>query len=52
VFAQALSRKRHHSLDDDVKLFFALGNALMDASIAAWGLEVQARLRAAAHRHP
>ena len=36
VFAQALSRKRHHSLDDDVKLFFALGNALMDASIAAW----------------
>jgi len=23
-------------LDDDVKLFFALGNALMDASIAAW----------------
>jgi hypothetical protein len=36
VFAQATSRKRHHSLDDDVKLFFALGNALMDASIAAW----------------
>jgi hypothetical protein len=36
VFAQALSRKRHHSLDDDVKLFFALGNALMDASIVAW----------------
>ncbi|HEV3497225.1 MAG TPA: vanadium-dependent haloperoxidase [Actinomycetes bacterium] len=36
VFAQATSRKRGHSLDDDVKLFFALGNALMDASIAAW----------------
>jgi hypothetical protein len=36
VFAQATSRKRHHSLDDDVKLFFTLGNALMDASIAAW----------------
>jgi PAP2 superfamily len=36
IFAQAASRKRHHSLDDDVKLFFALGNALMDASIAAW----------------
>jgi hypothetical protein len=36
VFAQATSRKRHHSLDDDVKLYFALGNALMDASIAAW----------------
>jgi hypothetical protein len=27
VFAQATSRKRGHSLDDDVKLFFALGNA-------------------------
>jgi PAP2 superfamily len=36
VFAQALSRKRGHSLDTDVKLFFALGNALLDASIASW----------------
>jgi membrane-associated phospholipid phosphatase len=36
VFAQAASRKRHHSVDDDAKLFFALGNALLDASIAAW----------------
>jgi hypothetical protein len=36
VFAQAASRKRGHSLDDDVKLFFTLGNALMDASIASW----------------
>ena len=36
IFAQAISRKRGHSLDDDVKLFFTLGNALMDASIAAW----------------
>jgi hypothetical protein len=36
VFAQATSRKFGHGLDDDVKLFFALGNALMDASIAAW----------------
>jgi hypothetical protein len=36
VFAQATSRKRGHSLDDDVKLFFTLGNALLDASIAAW----------------
>jgi hypothetical protein len=34
--AQVASRKRHHGLDDDVKLFFILGNALMDASIAAW----------------
>jgi hypothetical protein len=37
LIAQVLSRKRGHSLDDDAKLFFALGNALMDASIAAWG---------------
>jgi hypothetical protein len=36
IFAQATSRKRGHSLDDDVKLFFTLGNALMDASMAAW----------------
>jgi hypothetical protein len=36
VFAQALSRKRGHSLDTDVQLFFALGNALLDSSIAAW----------------
>jgi hypothetical protein len=36
VFAQALSRMRHNTLDQDVKLFFALGNALMDASISAW----------------
>jgi len=36
LFAQAMSRKRGDTLDDDVKLFFTLGNALMDASIAAW----------------
>jgi Vanadium chloroperoxidase N-terminal domain/PAP2 superfamily len=36
LFAQALSRKRRHTLDTDVKFFFILGNAMMDASIAAW----------------
>jgi hypothetical protein len=36
LIAQVLSRKRGHSLDTDAKLFFALGNALLDASIAAW----------------
>jgi hypothetical protein len=36
LIAQVLSRKRGHSLDTDAKLFFALGNALVDASIAAW----------------
>jgi uncharacterized protein DUF6851/vanadium-dependent haloperoxidase-like protein len=35
-FAQAISRQRGNSVDDDAKLFFTLGDALMDASIAAW----------------
>lgn len=36
LFAQAVSRARGHSLDDDAKLFFALANAELDASITAW----------------
>jgi hypothetical protein len=36
VFAQALSRKKGNSLDTDAKLFFLVGNAMMDASIASW----------------
>jgi hypothetical protein len=36
LFAQAISRARGHSLDQDAKLFFALANAEPDASIAAW----------------
>jgi hypothetical protein len=36
VFAQAISRMRAHTLDQDAKLFFMLGNAEMDASISAW----------------
>jgi hypothetical protein len=36
LFAQAVSRARGHSLDADAKLFFALANAELDASIAAW----------------
>jgi PAP2 superfamily len=39
VFAQALSRMRGNTLDQDVKLFFTLGNALMDASISAWAVK-------------
>jgi hypothetical protein len=41
VFAQALSRRRAFSLDTDVKLFFALGNAVLDAGIGAWQLKYQ-----------
>jgi hypothetical protein len=36
LFAQAISRARGYNLDNDVKMFFALANAEMDASIAAW----------------
>lgn len=36
LFAQFVSERDGHTLDQDVKLFFALGNALLDASIAVW----------------
>ncbi len=35
-FAQAISRARGYSLDQDAKLLFALANSLLDSSIAAW----------------
>jgi len=35
-FAEFVSARDRHSLDDDVKMFFALSNAMMDADIAAW----------------
>ena len=35
-FAQQVSKRDKHGLDQDVKLFFAVGNAAMDAFIAAW----------------
>src|SRR5262249_7076251 len=36
LFAQVVSRRDGHTLDDDVKMFFALGNAVLDAGICAW----------------
>lgn len=36
LFAQWVSDRDHHDLDADIRLFFALDNALLDASIAAW----------------
>lgn len=36
LFAQVVSARDHHSLDEDVKMFFALSNAILDASIVAW----------------
>lgn len=38
-FAEWISERDHHSLDDDVKMFFVLNNALLDASIAAWDMK-------------
>jgi hypothetical protein len=35
-FAQAVSRRDKYDIDQDVKLFFAVGNVAMDAFIAAW----------------
>lgn len=36
LFAQYVSARDGHGLDDDVKMLFALGNALLDSSIAVW----------------
>jgi hypothetical protein len=36
LFAQFVSQRDGHGLDDDVPLFFALANAGLDASIACW----------------
>jgi hypothetical protein len=36
LFAQFVSARDHHTLDDDVKMFFVLSNAIFDAGIAAW----------------
>ncbi len=35
-FAQDVSRRDRHGLDQDVKLFFTVANVAMDAFIAAW----------------
>ena len=36
LFAQFVSRRDRHTLDDDVRMFFALGNAVFDAGICVW----------------
>jgi hypothetical protein len=40
IFARAVSERDAHTLDEDVKLFFALGNTLLDVSIAVWDCKV------------
>jgi Domain of unknown function (DUF6851)/VCPO second helical-bundle domain len=39
LFGQFISQRDRHGLDEDVKMFFALANAVMDAGIAIWGLK-------------
>jgi hypothetical protein len=36
LFAQFVSQRDQHSLDQDIKMFFAVNNAVMDAGIEAW----------------
>jgi hypothetical protein len=36
LLAQYVSRRDHHSVDQDAKMFLAVTGALLDASIAAW----------------
>jgi hypothetical protein len=36
LFAEFVSDRDHHTLDQDVKMFFAMTNAVFDASIASW----------------
>lgn len=36
LFSQFVSRRDKHSLDQDAKMFFAVANAILDASICAW----------------
>jgi hypothetical protein len=58
-FAQFVSHRDHHQLDDDVKLFFTLDNVMFDASIAAWDAKrhwdserPQTAIRVLADRNP
>ncbi|MBE9113797.1 vanadium-dependent haloperoxidase [Nodosilinea sp. LEGE 07298] len=39
LFAQYVSARDRHTLDADIKLFFALTNAIFDASIVCWGVK-------------
>lgn len=41
LFGQFVSKRDRHSLDRDVKMFFAVNNALLDASVWTWGIKRQ-----------
>ena len=36
LFAQFVSARDHHTVDQDAKMFFALTNAIFDAGVACW----------------
>lgn len=36
LFGEFVSNRDHHTLDQDIKMFFSLTNAIFDASIASW----------------
>lgn len=36
LFAQFVSARDHHTVNQDVKMFFAMTNAIFDASISSW----------------
>ena len=36
LFAQFVSNRDEHNVDEDVKMFFVMTNAIFDAGIAAW----------------
>lgn len=40
TFGQFVSERDANSLDEDIKMFFPLGNAVLDAGIAAWDAKV------------
>ena len=41
LFAQFVSLRDEHSLDQDVEMFFILTNAILDAGIAAWDAKIR-----------
>jgi len=36
AFGEFVSRRDHHTVDQDVKMYFAMTNAMLDASVACW----------------
>ncbi len=52
LFAQFVSHRDGQGLNEDVKLFFALNNAIFDGGISCWDTKGGVRLRASHYRRP